>query len=131
MEKFLMKNRILTITIIFAIFLGLYFSRNFIYVQFQESKMNREFICPENQTTEKIEEDTDKYAKFYEDNYPNIAFDDFLSRRIQLLISHKCIITLQNLANNSGIELPDQNQVNKLKNTPHGPDNLTLKELLK
>ncbi len=111
------------------ILLGIYFSRNLIMMKWQEYKLNSEFVCPENQTP--VQADTYRYkqTKFYFDNYPDITFQDFLSRRMQLLISHNCTTTLQNLANDNSGALPDKNTISELKNTPSGEDNPMLKKL--
>lgn len=111
--------------------MGLYFSRDSITKQWKEFQLNKEFVCPENQTAEQADAYRYKQTKFYVDNYPDITFQNFLSRRMQLLVSHKCSVTLQNLANDNNGVLPDQNSVNELKNAPYGPNNLTLKEMAK
>ena len=107
-----------------------FFWRDSISKQWKEFKLNKEFVCPENQTLEQADSYRKKQTMFYLDNYPNITFSDFLSRRMQLLISHKCLTTLQNLAKDNNGGLPNQDSVNELKNTPYGSGNLTLKELL-
>lgn len=132
MKTILNKYKILftlVIIVIALVLLTLYTSPNFITKKWQAYKLNQEFVCPENQTTEKADAYLYKYTKFYMDNYPNITLSNFLSMRMQLLISHKCVITLQNLANDNNGILPNQNSVNELKNAPYGPDNKTLKEL--
>lgn len=127
MKKFFKKYLILLLVVIFLLS-AFYISPNFITNNWQEYKLKKEFVCPENQTPEQADTYLYKQTKFYLDNYPNITFQDFLSRRIQLLISHKCSTTLQNLANTNNGVLPDHNSVNELKNAPYGPNNLTLKE---
>ena len=108
--------------------MGLCLSRDSITKQWKEFQLNKEFVCPENQTTEQADAYRYKQTKFYLDNYPDIFFQDFLSRRMQLLVAHKCSTTLQNLANDNNGVLPDQSSVNELKNAPYGPNNRTLKE---
>jgi len=120
---------ILVIIIISLVLLTLYTSPNLITKKWQQYKLNQEFICPENQTAEKADAYLYKYTKFYMDNYPDITLSNFLGMRMQLLVSHKCSTTLQNLADDNNGVLPDQNSVNELKNAPYGPDNKTLKEL--
>ncbi|MCX6755344.1 MAG: hypothetical protein NT068_02275 [Candidatus Nomurabacteria bacterium] len=131
MQKLSKKSLISLVVIILLIFLGLYFSRDSITKQWKEFQLNKEFVCPENQTAEQADAYRYKQTKFYVDNYPDITFQNFLSRRMQLLVSHKCSVTLQNLANDNNGVLPDQNSVNELKNAPYGPNNLTLKEMAK
>jgi hypothetical protein len=60
-----------------------------------------------------------------------MTFTNYLSKRTKLLISHKCLVTLQNLADYNNNELLNENSVKELKNTPHSPDNQTLKEMMK
>ncbi len=126
MNKLSKKHIVLLVVAI--LLLSLYSARVFLTNQWQEFQLNKEFVCPENQTPEQADAYRYKQTKFYLDNYPNITFQNFLSRRMQLLVSHKCSITLQNLANDNNGVLPDQNSVNELKNAPYGPNNLTLKE---
>lgn len=94
-----------------------------------EYRLNEEFICPEKQTSEQVDTYLYKYTKFYMENYPNMTFSNFLSKRMNLLISNKCMDTLQNLAKSNNGVMPDRNSVRELKNKPYGPENLTLKEI--
>ncbi len=124
----LQKKFSILLLVIILLSLTIYISRDSITKQWKEFSLNKEFVCPENQTPEQADAFRYKQTKFYLDNYPDITFQNFLSRRMQLLVSHKCSITLQNLANDNNGVLPDQNSVNELKNAPYGPNNLTLKE---
>ncbi len=132
MEKFkriILSRRtvVLVISIIVLILLG---SRDYLTKQWQQFELNREFVCPESQTPDKAEAYLYKFTEFYMSNYPNMTFQDFLSRRMQLLVSNNCSTTLQNLANDNNDALPDQNSVNELKNAPYDKStNPTLKEL--
>ena len=117
------------IPVVIILLFSLYFSRGNVNKQWQEFSLNREFICPENLTKEKSEEYLSKFTKFYITNYPNITFNDFLSRRMQQLVTNKCTVTLQNLANQNNGILPDQDSVNELKNMPHSSTNKTLLEM--
>jgi len=125
-----MKKYLKLIVILILSLITLYFSRNFMNRQWQEFKLNKEFICPENQTPEQVEVFTNNYANFYLNNYPNMTFDYFLGNRMQLLISKKCAVSLQNLVDNTDFDtIPDENVVRGLKEIPYGPNNPTLKEV--
>jgi hypothetical protein len=131
MKKIYKKYLILSMTIISLVFLGFYFSRNILNKSWQEFSLNREFVCPENQTEEQANAYRSKYSDFYLDNYPNLTFTDFLNKRIELLSSHNCVTTLQNLADSVGVELSDKDLVEKIKENLYGVENPTLKELSK
>lgn len=115
--------------VIFLIVLATCFSYLLTTKYWQESQLNKDFICPEKLTKEEAESYLYRYTNFYIKNYPEITLDDFLSRRMQLLISNKCTITLQNLARDNNGILPNQDSVNELKSTPYGEKNKKLKEL--
>lgn len=87
---------------------------------------DKEFICPEYQTTEQAEIDTEEFSKFYFENYPDMTFNDFLTIRINLLLEHRCMVSLGNIANNVGVEVID---IEKHKNTLYKSGNITLKEM--
>lgn len=123
-----LSKKYLILLIVILLLSAFYISHNFIIKQWKEFQLNTEFICPEDQTPKQADAYLYKQTKFYLDNYPDITFQNFLSKRMQLLVSHECSTTLQNLANiNNGV-LPDQSSVNELKNIPYGPNNRTLKE---
>jgi hypothetical protein len=94
-----MKTYIVTLIIVLGTLI-IYTSPNFITKKWQEYKLNREFVCPETQSEEEAESYLYNYLKFYKDNYPEITIDNLLDKRIELLISHDCTTTLQNLSNN-------------------------------
>ena len=125
------KKYIVLLLIVIIFVVCCYIWRDSISKQWREFQLNKEFVCPENQTSEQANAYLNKYTKFYLDNYPYITFTDFLSRRMQLLVSHKCGITLKNLANDNNGVLPNQDSVSGLRNTPYGLDNLTLKEMIR
>ncbi len=125
--KKLLRLRIVLLIII--LLFSFYFFRNNISKQWQEFSLNRGFTCPEKLTKEDSEAYLSKFTKFYITNYPEITFDDFLSRRMQLLVDNKCTITLQNLANQNNGVLPDQDSINELKNLPYGEHNKKLGEM--
>lgn len=127
MKKF-SKSISLFIVILLAIF-ALSIPNKNIAKYWHKFALNREFVCPENLTKEQSESYLNKFTNFYITYYPDITFSDFLSRRMEQLVTHKCLITLQNLANqNNGASL-NQNSVNELKNMPYGPTNTTLLEM--
>ncbi len=128
MKKNLKKYYILLIVVIVLV-LFFYSTSNLMSKQWQEFILNREFICPEKLTKEESEAYLSKFTSFYFDNYPDITFDDFLSKRMQQLVTHKCVVTLQNIANVNNGGLPNQDSVKELKNIPHGVNNKTLKEM--
>jgi len=119
------KHKIYYILVLTLFILILSYLPNFIF----EYRLNKGFICPEKQTPEKADTYLYKYTKFYMENYPNMTFSNFLSKRINLLISNKCMETLHNLAESNNGMIPNQNSVRELKNKPYGPENLTLKEI--
>lgn len=123
------KNVKLSLVVTSILFITLVVSSNSIIKKWQQLQLKNEFICPENLTKEKSEEYLSKFTEFYITNYPDITFDDFLSRRMQQLVTNKCMVTLQNLASQNNGSLPDQDSVNELKNTPYGINNKRLKEL--
>jgi hypothetical protein len=129
--KILPKKYLILLLIVILLLSVLYVSRDSIIKQWKEFQLNKEFVCPENQTPEQADAYRYKQTMFYLDNYPNITFSDFLSKRMQLIVAHKCLTTLQNLANDNNGVLPDQSSVNELKNKPYGQDNPTLKEMTK
>ena len=120
---------VLITIIIFVVLLISYTSPNFVTKKWQESKLNKEFVCPENQTLNDTDNYLYKYSNFYINNYPNMTLSNFLGIRMELLISHKCITTLQNLANDNNGVLPNKDSIKELKNIPYGENNKTLKEL--
>ncbi len=126
MKKFSQHKSVFLILIVFLILLAIYFSLS---KQGKEFMLNAQFTCPENLTKEESEAYLSKFTEFYITNYPDITFDDFLSRRMQQLVSNKCTVTLQNLANQNNGSLPDQESVNELKNSPYGENNKKLREL--
>ncbi len=132
-EIFLNKNKnslFLLGVIAILVSLTFYFSPNFLTKKLQAYQLNKEFVCPETQTREDSDVFLYRYIEFYKKNYPEMTLSGLLGMRTQLLVSHNCVTTLQNLAaNNNGI-MPDENTVNELKNAPYGPENPTLKEIL-
>lgn len=90
--------------VIILIMLVLYTSPNFIIKKWQQYQLDRRFVCPEMQSEKDAESYLYKYIKFYKDNHPEITIEKLLGMRMQLLISHNCITTLQNLEGNKNAE---------------------------
>lgn len=127
--KKLPTKYITVLIIVILLTLTLYISHSFITKQLQELQLNNEFVCPENQTPKQADAYRIKQTTFYLNNYPNITFSDFLSRRMQLLTANNCTTTLQNLAKENNGASPNQNSVNELEKIPYGETNRTLREL--
>ncbi|MDQ3075938.1 MAG: hypothetical protein M3Q34_02320 [bacterium] len=104
-------------------------SKNFVVTNWQKYKLDKEFVCPEKQTDAEIDDYLYRYTKFYMDNYPDMTMSNLLGNRINLLLSHDCKVTLENIAKNINGAYPTKESVSELKNTPYGPDNQKLKEL--
>jgi len=130
LQKILLSKQSLAIIIILAL-LTLYFYHSFISKQWSEYQLNKEFVCPENQTSEESTAYLYRYIKFYMDNYPKMNLQEFLGKRMQLLVSNNCSKTLQNLANNNNGALPDQNTVNELMKAPKDLNSPTLESQMK
>ena len=110
-----MKKHSIIITSVFLFSIILFSSLNFINKGLQQHRLNREFICPENQSLEQADTDLYNYTQFYMDNYPDMTISNFLGLRMELLISHNCTTTLKNLAKNNNGVLPNQNSIDELK----------------
>jgi hypothetical protein len=92
----------LGIFIILALGAGaLYHYRKPIYLQYQKTILNSEFVCPENQTSDEYNAYLYRFIKFYGHNYPSMKLSDFLTIRYNQLIQHKCTKTLMNIANDN------------------------------
>jgi len=118
---------LIAILLLILIILGTY--KNLIVTNWQKYKLDKEFVCPEKQTDAEIDDYLYRYIKFYKDNYPDMTMSNLLGNRINLLFSHDCKVTLENIAKTNNGTYPTKESVNELKNTPYGPDNQKLKEL--
>jgi len=80
---------------------ALYHYRHTIYLQYQKIVLNSEFVCPENQSSDKDIAYIYRFGKFYMDNYPQMKLSDLLSIRYNQLVQHNCTKTLANIANDN------------------------------
>ena len=104
-------------------------TKNFVVRNWEKYKIEKEFVCPENQTDTQVNDYLYRYTKFYMDNYPDITVSNFLGNRIKLLLSHDCKVTLENMAKNNNGVYPTKESIKELTNKPYGSDNQKLKEL--